>query len=248
MIEAAEHGGQHRARLDAGRSHGRQHRLGPGAGRRAKGLSPDAGHSRQDEPGKSLSSQGPGGRRGDDPQRRRPRPSGLLSGPGRADRRAKRPARIYINQFNNPANPLAHETTTGPEIWTAVRAAGWTPWSAASARAARSPGLSRYFAAVAPHVEIVLADPVGSILAGYIQTGHRHGRLVAGRGHRRGFSAADRRPVARPHGLFDQRRRKPGHRPRAVANKKASWPARRPARWSPPRCAIAASRPSPNAW
>src|SRR5438477_5800823 len=27
------------------------------------------------------------------------------------------PGAVYINQFNNPANPLAHETTTGPEIW-----------------------------------------------------------------------------------------------------------------------------------
>ncbi len=27
------------------------------------------------------------------------------------------PGAFYVNQFGNPANPLAHETTTGPEIW-----------------------------------------------------------------------------------------------------------------------------------
>ena len=30
---------------------------------------------------------------------------------------AEIPGAHYINQFANPANPLAHETTTGPEIW-----------------------------------------------------------------------------------------------------------------------------------
>src|SRR6516164_4238872 len=27
------------------------------------------------------------------------------------------PGAFYVNQFGNPANPIAHERTTGPEIW-----------------------------------------------------------------------------------------------------------------------------------
>ena len=30
---------------------------------------------------------------------------------------AELPGAFYVNQFGNPANPLAHEQTTGPEIW-----------------------------------------------------------------------------------------------------------------------------------
>src|SRR5690606_32600128 len=32
-------------------------------------------------------------------------------------------------------------------------------------------GLSRFFARVSPHTEILLADPEGSVLAGYVRTG-----------------------------------------------------------------------------
>ena len=104
-------------------------------------------------------------------------------------------------------------------------------------------GLSRYFARVAPHVEMVLADPVGSVLADYIaHRQDRRGRLVGGRGHRRGLHSADRRSVARAARLHDHRRRKPDHGPRPAARARAFWPARRRARWWPPRCATAASR------
>src|SRR5581483_4958294 len=31
------------------------------------------------------------------------------------------PGAWYVNQFANPANPLAHERTTGPEIWSQMQ-------------------------------------------------------------------------------------------------------------------------------
>src|SRR6187399_2431271 len=34
---------------------------------------------------------------------------------------AEIPGAFYVNQFGNPANPLAHERSTGPEIWEQMR-------------------------------------------------------------------------------------------------------------------------------
>jgi cystathionine beta-synthase len=80
------------------------------------------------------------------------------------------PGSLYINQFANPANPLAHEKTTGPEIWEqmehkvdAVVAGVGTGGTIT--------GLARFFARVAPQAEMVLADPAGSIVANYVKTG-----------------------------------------------------------------------------
>ena len=88
-----------------------------------------------------------------------------------AQRLAKEtPGSFFVNQFGNPANPHAHETTTGPEIWEQmdhkVDAVVCGVGSAGTMT-----GLSRYFAKVSPDTEMVLADPVGSVLADYVHTG-----------------------------------------------------------------------------
>ena len=80
------------------------------------------------------------------------------------------PRAFYVNQFNNPANPLAHETTTGPEIW-AQTGHDVDAVVCGVGSGGTITGLSRFFARVAPQVEIVLADPVGSVLADYVGTG-----------------------------------------------------------------------------
>jgi len=80
------------------------------------------------------------------------------------------PGAYYVNQFNNPANPLAHETTTGPEIWRQTDGQVDAVVCGVGSGGTIT-GLSRYFARVAPQLEIVLADPAGSVLAQYIETG-----------------------------------------------------------------------------
>jgi cystathionine beta-synthase len=73
----------------------------------------------------------------------------------------------YVNQFGNPANPHAHETTTGPEIWQQMDERLDAVVCGVGSGGTLT-GLSRYFARVAPHVEMVLADPAGSVFAGYV--------------------------------------------------------------------------------
>ncbi len=87
-----------------------------------------------------------------------------------AQRIARESGALYVNQFENPANPLAHETTTGPEIW-AQTGGRLDAIVCGVGSGGTLTGLSRYFAKVAPGVEMVLADPKGSVLAGYVATG-----------------------------------------------------------------------------
>jgi cystathionine beta-synthase len=87
-----------------------------------------------------------------------------------AERIAAETGAYYVNQFANPANPHAHETTTGPEIWQQM-GERLDAVVCGVGSGGTITGLSRYFARVAPHVAMVLADPAGSVVAGYVETG-----------------------------------------------------------------------------
>ncbi len=88
-----------------------------------------------------------------------------------AERIAEETGAIFINQFENPANPLAHETTTGPEIL-AQMDGDLDAMVCGVGSGGTITGLGRFFAKTSPKTEMILADPVGSILAEYVNTGH----------------------------------------------------------------------------
>ncbi len=73
----------------------------------------------------------------------------------------------FINQFGNPDNPAAHRATTGPEILDQmdgnVDAIVFGVGSSGTMT-----GLSQYFAENSPDTKLIIADPVGSILAEYV--------------------------------------------------------------------------------
>ncbi|HET6430832.1 pyridoxal-phosphate dependent enzyme [Dyella sp.] len=80
------------------------------------------------------------------------------------------PGAYFINQFGNPDNPRAHYETTGPEILEQMDGRVDAIVFGCGSSGTMT-GLSRYLAEQSPHTELVLADPVGSILAQYINEG-----------------------------------------------------------------------------
>lgn len=80
------------------------------------------------------------------------------------------PDAFFADQFNNPANPLAHETSTAPEIW-AQTGHDLDAIVVGVGSGGTLTGLTRFFQKVQPGLEIVLADPVGSIMAEYSRSG-----------------------------------------------------------------------------
>ncbi len=80
------------------------------------------------------------------------------------------PNSFYVNQFGNAANPHAHLTTTGPEIW-AQMDGRVDAFVAGVGSGGTVTGVGRFLKERSPGVEIVLADPEGSILAPLVNEG-----------------------------------------------------------------------------
>ena len=72
---------------------------------------------------------------------------------------------VSLNQFENPANPLAHYETTGPEIYEALD--GKIDYLIAGAGSGGTfTGIVKYLKEKNPNIKGIIADPEGSIIGG----------------------------------------------------------------------------------
>ena len=112
----------------------------------------------------------------------------------------------FINQFGNPDNPLAHEQTTAPEILEQMDGDVDAIVLGVGTSGTVS-GISKYLEEHALQVELILADPVGSILADYINKGEliekSHGWLVEGIGEDYIPTIADFDKVTKAYSITD---------------------------------------------
>jgi cystathionine beta-synthase len=72
------------------------------------------------------------------------------------------PGAFQPNQYANPANPETHELTTGPELWRQSGGAV-THLVVGVGTGGTITGMARYLKAQNPRIEVIGADPVGSI-------------------------------------------------------------------------------------
>jgi len=80
------------------------------------------------------------------------------------------PGGFYVNQFANDANSLAHFETTGPEIWEQMDHKV-DAFVAGIGSGGTITGIARFLKSVGSDAKIILADPVGSTLAGVVNEG-----------------------------------------------------------------------------
>ena len=69
------------------------------------------------------------------------------------------------NQYQNPNNPLAHEKTTGPEIWEQTKGR-ITHFVAGAGTCGSITGTGRYLKSKNPDIKLIVADPEASVFSG----------------------------------------------------------------------------------
>ena len=75
------------------------------------------------------------------------------------------PGAFRPNQYENPANPAEHERSTGPEIWQQT-AGRITHFVAGVGTGGTITGVARYLKAQNPDIQVIGADPEGSVFSG----------------------------------------------------------------------------------
>lgn len=81
---------------------------------------------------------------------------------------AELPGSCYLDQHANPANALAHQQGTAPEIWDQMDQK-LDAFVCGAGSGATISGCARFFRGVNSGVEIVLADPEGSMFASVVE-------------------------------------------------------------------------------
>jgi cystathionine beta-synthase len=80
------------------------------------------------------------------------------------------PNSLFIYQYNNPANPEMHYTTTGPELWEQTEGK-ITHFIASIGTGGTISGTGKFLKEKNPDIKVIAADPYGSIFKTYKESG-----------------------------------------------------------------------------